>query len=291
VGVCRTALTLAIALALGGCKTRLPTLPVDAGSDGCAAFAHHHLETVPLTLLVAADYQARIGRAVRVRVGVPLRGGCDVLGQIDVGVMPGNATDFVTVVAHRWVGEGMSCPDAAAVERVLVLDGAGNLRVAVRDAAPGATLATTINLGAPMGDCAPAMLHGVCELDCQCTGTGQRCIETGFGFAQCEVPCNEGVDCLDAGLASCGKDSVCQGPPGCRSDADCGFGQTCGMAACRPSQTAAADMPCGCDAECGPGGLCKLTVDLAYCVLPCGTSADCHPDAECVQSQCLPRQR
>lgn len=297
----RRLLTFAVAFTLAGCKTR-PYDPVDAavadlapvadlaaGPDGCAAYKHHYLVPVALDSLTAVDDISTLGRAIRVRVGVPLRGGCDVLGAIDV-VGSGN---YVAITAHRWFSANQVCGPPVVVERVLVISDDGMLSgpfIKVVDSV-GGMLSVPLATGVAPPGCAPALFGGPCDRDCQCAGTQfARCVERGGGNASCEVPCNESVDCVAAGLSSCGAgppQSTCSLARGCGSDGDCGFGQRCDHGGCIAAQKAVADKGCGCDADCGFGGLCKLTVDLGYCVIPCTTDADCTPDKHCNMSQCL----
>src|SRR5262245_58873454 len=86
-------------LVLAGCRTPPFTLaPPDVPDASCAGYDHPYLEERALVSLDTVDPREGMahGRALRVLALLELRADCDLPGQIDVTVQPGNATDGVT---------------------------------------------------------------------------------------------------------------------------------------------------------------------------------------------------
>src|SRR5262245_17223236 len=71
-----------------------------AASDQSQICSNHQLEIVPLAGIGILDSDWVDQRAIRARVDVRLREGCDHLGRIDVQSMVGNATDVYVITAH-----------------------------------------------------------------------------------------------------------------------------------------------------------------------------------------------
>jgi hypothetical protein len=279
------------------CKTRLldEELPPP---DLALCFTHHHVDTAPLALLEALDpvTDLALGRAVRLRLGIALRGGCDLPGSIAATPMIGDATDAVELRWSVWRSnfDDGACGPAAIFERVYVVSDVPTLsspRLIVRDGAGGKSL--VLDLPFAKLDCSARALDAACTADCQCSATdpSARCV-WGSGGPTCARPCAEPADCGVDAPACDGARHVCIGGAGCATDGDCPFGQRCepvGAArSCRPAQDGRPDMPCSCDAQCGFGGVCKLGVDLGYCAIPCITSRDCPSGDTCYGTICAP---
>lgn len=271
-------------------------------AEAPACYAHHHVEEVPLALLEAVDPIAGLStrRAVRVRVGVALRAGCDLPGQVKVAIQPGNATDFVGLRAEIWRSDAPDgeCKTRAIAERVVLLsesDWLGNMRLVIRDEV-GGQVALTLGLAFDGGGtCVGAGNGAPCTRDCQCRADDptSRCIPSGAGMGRCEIPCAGDADCrADARPGCLTALRICAANSGCATDGECPYGQRCakvgGLRACRPAQTGRAEVGCHCDSECGFGGVCNVTVDLAYCQLPCAVDSDCQTGDRCRASGCHP---
>jgi hypothetical protein len=242
----------------------------------------HTIEFVTLSELTAIDPDPTLGRAIRVRIGVPLRDGCDVLGDVALDVVIGNATDFARISARVWKGSGQ-CGATTQVQRIVdVATGQplSNTTLQVHDGAPGGTLAVMINPKPPTSaNCMQKLATGAaCTQSCQC-GLGNDtavCVGGGNGAA-CAISCSEDVDC-PAAQPHCRQTPVGAGltwvcdatPEGCCAQS-CPFGQACASCTCAVSATAAS-RACQCDADCPAGNLC--TSDLR-CVTPCTTVHDC----------------
>ncbi len=258
-----------------------------AGSDGGAApdgglCTTHVYETVAIDMFQPVYFVYHQYQTVQVTLMVPLSAGCDIQGPIDVTYSPGNETDFVKVVAHRWREVGGACPAPLRTPYVLALDSTklGNLMISISDGSPNAT-ATPILLQLMPGtsDCGPLVNH-VCVADCQCeneVGAGSRCLN-----GTCHVPCNSDSDCAaDANEPACntleGAPFACG--PAFNCPMTCPFGQACdGSMVCRPQPHQVwCGARCSCDSDCGSGGICGG----GQCLAPCAVSTDCAGGAGC----------
>jgi hypothetical protein len=284
-------------LAVASCRTQLYELRAPEPDGGAAppvaapdlavaptGCMTHTLTVVPLIDLAKVDGPATptAGAVLRVRVGVPVRDGCDVLGSIDVQVSIGNATDGAQITAHVWRGNGGPCNQERTVSRVLNLEST-NQRIFVSDAAPGGRFALTFTLAQPTTrSCAPAPQ---CTLDCQCS---DQCVYTGEVAGVCARSCSEDVDCAapsphcrPTGIPSWICDAA---PAGGSCDPPCSLGQSCQGGVCRPLNPPLEVAPCACDYQCGPGRICDQATRV--CVIPCVTVADCPPGRNVCNSAC-----
>lgn len=289
-------------LLLGATTCRTPPYDLIARSDGAAPTAFdlaapapgcstHRLEAARLVELVKLDGPGTPtqGAALRVRLGVMLRAGCDVLGSIDVKESIGDTVSGADITAMVWRGVGNGvCGGPRTVSRVLTLP--SNFNVFVRDAAPGGTLALTFTEGTAIdGFCG---YEDACYLDCQCrlvTGL-EACVYTGEIAGVCGSSCSEDVDCpaviqqphcdpygIPAYLCRARPtDGVCDPP--------CPFGQVCDNGVCAPQGGRPITGVCRCDDDCGAGRLCNA--DTGSCIIPCVTAADCPPGDDVCASAC-----
>jgi hypothetical protein len=276
----------------GGCPTRHPegsfhdAAPHDDAPGDCIA---HTLEVAPLASLDLVDGPGPypFGVSARVRAGVSIRAGCDVLGQIDVDVQLGNATDSVTLTAHVWRATVCPASETTITTRIIPLP-SDNVMVTVHDA--NSTLSTgwsiVIPAGGPPTMCQPRMIGSPCSSDCDCTIFDERarCILFAAGnTTECVRSCSEDVDCdasephCDSMSWSCDKAATC---------GECPFGQTCGEnVACVPIGQIPGGGACSCDADCDAARLCDETQHM--CQLPCGSNDDCPVSSGCVSSVCV----
>jgi len=295
--VTRALLAIALVIA-GGCRTRpldSPQPAADGGGgdgqpNGCMS---HSYQAVPLVALDAlSSASANMGQSARVRASVALRP-CDVPADFTVDVQPGNATDFVALTAHAWIGS-RDCGAAMPVARPIEVEpSASNPSVAVHDGAPGGTLTLRLGFGPPLAmQCDPRASLAPCELTCQCMAMDplSRCLPSSGG-ARCGRPCAEDVECDAAQtcepLAPGGVQLVC-GPPSTACCAQtCGFGQACDHASCACIVTGTpTSSPCACATDCAAGTLCNGAVQ--HCFNPCAVVGDCpKPDvAACDHGIC-----
>ena len=221
------------------------------------------------------------GEAVRVRIGVPLRTGCDTLGDVTVDAMPGNATDFVRISARVWKGSA-ACGPVQSVPRVITIDGSmlGNLELQVHDGAPGGTLALQITRQPPLSmSCAAIALGLICQNDCQCQKADGRAHCVAGPITVCTIPCNEDVDCpperqhCHQTPTDSGDTFVCDPDlEGCCAGG-CPFGEACTGCVCK-SIAKPTSAGCMCDRDCGAGELCSSDHG---CFVPCTDVAECAP--------------
>lgn len=259
--------------------------PPDFASNACRT---HQILSVPLTdIELLNEATARAGSAVGVRVSYSLRQGCDVAGDLNVRVMPGNATDFVVVTMRTWRGD-KDCGPAVTATRIFWLgDGQGlsNQNLLISDGAPSGTkmIHATLKPLPPANCNAGLPLGQPCNASCECAqGT---CAPYGGNF-DCIATCAEDADCPDRTWCSMAprEEGLCLSCPifpacsSCAADSDCrSFGQRCEPTwhRCVPGPYVAGGS-CTCDADCGEGRLC----DQAHsCFVPCTTAADCGAPA------------
>jgi hypothetical protein len=267
----------------------LPDASLPAGSDGAANVPDgglcttHVFETVPVDMFQPVYFVYHQHQTVQVMLMVPLRAGCDLQGPVDVTLSPGNATDFVKVVAHRWRQVGGNCPAPERTPWVLALDdaGIGNLMLQVSDGAPNATaLPITLKIDPSANSSCNPQPNDTCDADCQCInkfGAAFACLN-----GNCDISCNRDSDCAtDGNSPAC---NTAEGIPfGCgpapQCPASCPFGQSCDpkSGVCRPIPHQPFCTNCNCDIDCGPLGICGD----GHCVSPCATSSDCFGGVMC----------
>jgi hypothetical protein len=270
-------LALAVAVAVGGCRTPpygeadaavadlAVVAPRDLAPHACTGPGVHQLVAVPLLDLttIATDGPPREGETARVRVVVPVRAGCERLGPIELG---GGA-----IVAHVWQA-AQGCGQIVPTERLLDLPVAAQLQVVVFDAAPGGTRTLTITyLAAPPGTCTMHLLGDACERTCECAAGDPRtvCLAAGGGAARCVLPCSVDWQCADVGR-SCDRSlfvcaTTCDCPMSCEPD------RTCGMCGCGLLPSLGGGGACVCDGDCPAGEICGGS----GCFVPCSDRYDC----------------
>ncbi len=301
---------LALLVLAGGCRTRPFELDDDAGmpvrdlagidfgpdmtQNVCRV---HQREFVNIASFAPLDDSPQLGRAIRVRVDIPLRETCDQLADVSTVVQIGNATDFVVITARAWKGSG-PCGMIRTVSRAITISDfpgpLSNPRIVVRDGAPGGMAELTISPSMSTGSCGsvPAM----CTLDCHCGAPAAttRCL-TGV----CLTPCSEDVDCPAMSqcqnfLPSSARFACLFTPPSPCCPNGCLFGQSCQNCRCTPLP-ANNGKTCGCDRDCAVNEICADRVEIGgdpitpTCFIPCVTPRDCPPLLEaCVSGRCHP---
>ena len=277
----------------------LPAIYPDGGPDftrpepdlALGVCRTHQILSVPLDDIQPVSPMAgRIGSTLLVYVAFSLREGCDVPGDINVRVMPGNATDFVVITMRAWRGSN-DCGAPKTAYRIIALGpdlGIGNPNLLISDGAPGGTTMLRLQLAnPPVADCMlPKSRSADCDADCQCVlaDKAARCVRLREHVRYtCQQPCSEDPDCARDGWycdpGDPGDNAVCAecrpgNPCGCPNDETCGFGQVCSAAmngTCFPLQSLP-PAKCSCDGDCGEGRLCAQD---GTCVIPCTTSAGC----------------
>jgi len=251
----------------------------------------------------------RMGATERLEVDVQLLSGCEILGQINVGIMQGDATDFIELAAFAWVPSNMACtPDAPIATRMIAIPGReqGNLMAVVTDASDpdGGELVRYGRdpcSGPPECQCwsgtppGPGGEGSDCLTDCSCA-SGLSCIGYwGLGgplwscLRICSdfFDCNLGEACVPAILD--GPSHVCEGTgvDQCGNDDDCPAGFRCAITEhgnfCSDQRAFPSMQPCICDADCPAGQLCTNTpmAENTLCQVPCLTSSQCpNPDVD-----------
>jgi len=245
----------------------------------------------------------RVGVTDRLVVEVQLLSACEFLGAVDVTINPGDATDFVSLLASAWAPVGLDCPPSAPLVTWIVnVPGReqGNFRVVVTDeSSPGGGLRLEYGRETCSGhpDCqcyyatppGPGAEWSDCITDCSC-GAGLSCIGY-FGVAgplwSCVRPCNDFLDCRTT--EEClppipdGAPFVCSHPADtCETSEDCPEGFEC-MATelawyCADRRALTISSPCNCDEQCPAGQRCVLSYrDVPTCEVPCLRTADCPP--------------
>jgi hypothetical protein len=153
----------------------------------------------------------RMGATERLQVEVQLQSGCEILGQVNVNVMPGDATDFIELSAFAWVPSNTACtPDAPIVERVIAIPGReqGNFQAVVSDANnPDGGMLVRYGRetcsGPPECQCwsgsppGPGGEWSECLTDCSCA-SGLSCIgyfSLGGPLWNCLRTCSDFFDC------------------------------------------------------------------------------------------------
>jgi hypothetical protein len=258
----------------------------------------HQRRPMPLAGLMPLDptFNQRTDRALRVAVTLDLRP-CDEPAGVDVAISPGNATDFVSITAYRWEGDGPSCagPSTTITRGVVIGDERliTNPRVVVRDTQRGVGDLTLMPRAAQPGSCVGVADGEPCERDCQCltTNARARCIPTTTG-ARCGIPCGTDADCPpstpdcfdrpDGRARVCGPRIQC-----CDERDDCVrplFCERCFCLAPEPA-TPPFSTPCRCDSDCPRDTLCDA--GRGRCVLTCETAAQCPSWAvACAAGEC-----
>ncbi|MBI5542320.1 MAG: hypothetical protein HY901_00400 [Deltaproteobacteria bacterium] len=279
----------------------------DAGSSACTAVEFWRLEPRALRAAFLSDaVTPRMGSTERLNVEVGLETACEEVARVEVIVMPGNATDFVTLSAFVWVREPERCEPAprVAVTRVSIPGRqAGNGRVAIRDghAEPGDWEGLSYLRSECPGSLCPcdswapgsAGVGQWCNSDCDCAA-GLSCLAFAGPQGQprwgCFAPCETGVDCAAAQGEVCGDPDgapnlICVPPASCEPS-PCPPGFRCGPGpsggtACLDERHGRLEA-CDCDADCLPGLRCVLgLLDSHICMIPCATERDCPDDHTC----------
>jgi hypothetical protein len=304
----RLALVLAITLCAGGCKTRPLDPDEDGGTPSDLAGADlkglpdmtqqtcrtHERAFVNISKMSLVDANPQLGRAIRVRVEIPLRQGCDVLADLSTAVQIGNATDFVVITARAWRGSAPCGPEETTQRVVTISDFPGpftNPRIVVSDGAPGGMAMLTIMPASSSGTCGPTTQ--TCSLDCQCP-MGTRCVPR-VGNAGCTSPCSEDVDCPSGNVCT---SMVIDAPFTCQlgagqtcCTAGCPFGQSCQLCRCelRPPGTGAS---CRCNSDCAVNEICATRLEIdgdpisPICVTPCVGDNQCAMGKKCTIGRC-----
>jgi hypothetical protein len=302
----------AMVIAAAGCRTRPWEIAVEsdggppdmAQEDLSQVCAQHRLLPRPVTEMRQLNPgqfdpgQQALGSVMRVLLGVPLRP-CESVGDVQVRLTPGNATDFATVQVNVWQAS-FDCGPPETVYRVAYLGSdlpLSNLRLVIGDGAPGGTARLDVTVSPrPMADCSTAVpMNGTCQLDCQCEKADprSRCVLDNPRSGRCGIPCEEDADCDVAQGFHCDTnfDWTCRaGAPPPTMDV-CAFGQGCGTTQCR--DVAASSVcrmgsapSCTCDCDCPAGSLCTLA---GTCVTPCTTDANCANGCGCGDGFCTSR--
>jgi hypothetical protein len=236
--------------------------PVDLASSSCA---RHTRREVILSSISLLDPNPWAGQTVRLALELPLRD-CDHMADVEVTVQPGDATDFVTLLAHAWILDG-SCGVASArrVPRVVPEPRVPNPILAIRDGAVGGTARLDVRLQSGVAsDCTTVPTGGACLENCQCV-TGVACIPT-VGSGVCAFSCVNDFDCGSF----------------CNPDGDPPYTCYSGTAPVRPDDRPG--LPCMCGGECPDGELCVA----GQCIHPCTTASECPPAADhCVAGLCV----
>jgi hypothetical protein len=269
----------------------------------CDVLYHWELEERTIAGATLVSEPARYGTTDRIRVEVQLLSSCERLGRVTASVMPGDATDFVTLYADAWAPHGLDClPSAPLVPWIVEIEGRGdgNLRVVVTDGhSPGGGVRLDYNReigcsGVPDCECGPGTPIGDgaewsdCMTDCSCA-TDLSCI-TYFGvagpLASCARSCNDFLDC---GTSQMCLEPVPDGPPWvctvgdqCSDDEPCPDGFECvrdtGDApnTCVDRRAPPTVGACDCDEQCPAGQRCVLGMRAEpTCEIPCLRNADC----------------
>lgn len=269
----------------------------DAGQDvGCAEDRWWRLEPRALSRveLVESPELTRLGATDRFIVEVAAASPCERPGRIDVAVMPGNATDFLTVNARAWTRSGDCAPRSDSHRALVAVPGRthGNFRVVVHDAnALGALLLEyqrepcagsqdcSCSYGTPSG---PGELGSECMTDCSCE-QGLSCLGY-YGLAgpawSCLRPCADALDCLQgencpAAVPDGAAYACARGGAECLDDSQCPDDLVCVAGACRPP-SGKTGAPCSCDRQCPVGQRCaELEQGAPTCQILCSRDSEC----------------
>ena len=261
-------------------------------SASCPATTPWKIEprTIDLVSFIDSASASRMESADRFVVKVRLQTTCEVLARVSVGVMPGDATDFVSLAATAWVQQNMRCgPATEPVEARVTLPGSisGNPQVSV-----GAQGSSQVLLQYERSTCVDcdcywqkppgtAKRGEACASDCSCE-KGLSCLASSDNHWQCELPCDTGTDCASQGY-SCGQVPagpawVCVDQTGCRHDG-CPAGFACeggGAAKCVDHRPPSTGKSCDCDAQCAAGQRCITGWrDTPTCEITCASDRDC----------------
>jgi hypothetical protein len=270
----------------------------------CDMTYHWELDPRAIESAELVSEPARYGATDRIRIQVRMRSACERLGRVTVSVMPGDATDFVTLYAFAWAPRGLDCPPSAPlVPWIVEIEGRqqGNLMAVVDDGHNPGGLGFRYGRemgcsgvpecacygGAPPGD-GPEWSD--CLTDCSCL-EDLSCI-TYFGVAGPLASCARGCnDFLDCGTSETCLEPVPDGAPWvctigdqCTDDEPCPAGFECvrdtadAPNACVDRRAAPMVGDCDCDEQCPVGQRCVLGMRAEpTCEIPCLRNADC-PD-------------
>lgn len=242
---------------------------------------------------LAWDAPRRMGHAELLEVTVALERACDVMETVHVTVMPGNATDFVTLSATAWTRTDCASQGRLVTAYALIRgEEQGNMRVVV-DSAPssGTYLLEYGREGCTAEGCAclgggpPGTRQYLesCDSDCDCA-QDRRCLPVGGSLngAACQRPCVDDLACR--GDHHCGRDApgalpfTCDESFHCSSDADCPSSFTClpDTGTCSDQRPLASMQHCACNQACRAHEWCMEGVFTGRtCEVPCTRDADC----------------
>lgn len=270
----------------------------DAPPEESGICIESRLVAVPVTSIELLEAPLFIDQvmALRVLVEFPYRAGCEHPGPVTVDVLPGNATDLVSITAHVWQSDDPGPCLAGNAQRMLVLSDhpwISSPHLVVMDAAPGGTIKIDVGVaGAGSSDCSPRTPGQPCARDCQCEATtsSARCVPTAQSAGICAVPCNDNENCPEP-THTCSVAPTSTTPPWCCVGAsdfcvtgdNCTFGRRCIDGRCRLAQDVD-PRPCACGAECGLGQVCDGA--SGRCATPCTADATC-PGIGGVQTSCV----
>ncbi|MBI5502348.1 MAG: hypothetical protein HY907_19040 [Deltaproteobacteria bacterium] len=277
-----------------------------AGDDGgvCEGSSHWELVPWPIDGVELVNAPSRYGGTDRLRLRVRAPSyECYRLGRVDVDVMTGDATDFVTLTAYVWrhVGDVLCADLELDAAWIVEIEGRqqGNWMAVVADghAAGGEDL---LRYGretcSVVPDCAcysgtppgPGLEWNDCLTDCSCA-SGLSCL--GYWgmegpLASCLRGCNDFLDC---GAEEWCQEPVPDGVPWiCASGDQCSDGRRCPSGftcvtdtgdawnRCVDLRGAPTVVPCASDADCAVGELCVLGLrPTPTCEIPCPRDEDC----------------
>jgi hypothetical protein len=284
-----------------------PTVPDSVPDSACAEPSSWSLQPRRIQS-VSTVGPHRMGATERLQVEVQLLSGCEILGQINVGIMQGDVIDLIVLAAFAWVPSAVACtPDAPIAMRMVVIPGReqGSLTAVVSDVhnPDGDELVRygrVLCSGSPECQCrsgsppGPGIEWSDCLTDCSCA-EGLSCI--GYSSLRgpdwsCLRPCSDFFDCYTGEVCITnvddGPEYVCSGlGDQCENDTHCPEGFRCAISEhgnfCDDQRVFPSMQPCTCDADCPVGQLCTSTpmAENTLCQIPCLTSGQCpNPDAD-----------
>jgi hypothetical protein len=248
----------------------------DAGGV-CLTRALESMRIEELTSLEALDVHA--GRSFRVQARYTQPDGCHARAMTKVEIDP--ATRTVDVTVRDWVTNGTGCAELARLDARTITLRLESGDWTIRDASPGGTATMRVTIGPGIrSPCVPD--GGDCLQDCDCLGR-EVCLSTlgvGGPFTSCAEPCEDDVDCSEAGdhclSVDDGFELACQSSGlGCEDPTrPCPHGYACTARRCEPTFVlgSATRTECTCDAECAPGLSCVTGAGGSRCEVTCPTA-------------------
>lgn len=274
----------------------------DAGTGTCSSWKVEPRSITAVRLAAGSFATPRQGSSVMLDVDVQLLSGCEKLAKVDVALMPGNATNFVTLGAlARVLQDGPCEPEATIVTTGAMVPGRGmgNPRVVVSAVhSPGGGLRLTYDVETCTAEscwCDPWATPGivpefqVCGTDCDCAA-GLSCLPTlahdGTVWT-CVRPCTKQTECPESGcnLASVTAPWTCGSVDACPYPEDCPAGFSCvirdALSFCQDERQGPIGARCKCDAECPLGQLCIGPDGWTTCQILCAADRDCPAPYTC----------